>query len=854
MPLAAATRLGPYEILAPVGAGGMGEVYKARDTRLDRVVAIKISNEQFTDRFQRETHAVASLNHPNICQLYDVGPNYLVMEFIEGSPLRPVENARKQLDLAVQIADGLAAAHAAGIVHRDLKPDNILVTRDGRVKILDFGLAKSALSAQAAADAVTQTLNITDPGTTVGTVSYMSPEQARGEPNLTFQSDQFSFGLVLYKMASGKRAFERPSAAETMTAIIREEAEPLPTTVPAPLRWVIERLLAKEPAERYDSTRDLYRELKQIRDRLSQSSMGSASAVGVPPAPGAVRKRKPFVWATAGALACLAAVFILALFLTPPSGPDLSQYQFTQFAPGEAEERGPAWSPDGRSIAYSARVHGILQVFTRGIGSSDAAQLTKASEDCFRPFWSPDGESIYCVRADHDLWAVPASGGTEQLVLEHVDAAAIHPDGKTLAFARDGKLWLAALLGGPAKEFWSGPLGAPFPFTSMRFSPDGSNLAFNNRTVVWLFPYPSGKPKKLYAKEAAGGRFDGGASWFPDGRSLLVIRNGPTSALIRLPIADGSPQTIYSAGSELQSPSVSPDGKKIAYATGVFEWDIVEVELSDGTVHMVIENGGINLSPDWAPSGTHFLFSARGAVMDQEASGGEYSRRLVDAGGDELRGSRWSPDGAQFAFVHNGPTNKLMLANASGGHAILLDQADDMRGAAWSPDGQWISYRRQNKDQSKLAKIRALPGAGPVILADAERAGGTQWSPRGDWILYTADGLDLISPDGKARRKLSSRNFLAYGFSKNGSQVYGIVRTSGQGAEWQLYVVNVETGAEKLLSAVDFPPSTATLSGFGIHPDGKRALTSIAKWPFQIWMLEGFEQQPKNWFARLTRR
>src|SRR5579863_9792631 len=181
MPLASGSRLGPYEILNPIGAGGMGEVYKARDTRLDRTVAIKLSKEAFSERFEREARSVAALNHPNICQLYDVGPDYLVMELVDGTPIAPVDTTRKLLDIAVQIADGLAAAHSAGIIHRDLKPDNILITRDGRVKILDFGLAKIAHSDIGAADA-TCTIDsgeraLTDPGTTVGTVAYMSPEQ-----------------------------------------------------------------------------------------------------------------------------------------------------------------------------------------------------------------------------------------------------------------------------------------------------------------------------------------------------------------------------------------------------------------------------------------------------------------------------------------------------------------------------------------------------------------------------------------------------------------------------------------------------------------------------------------------------
>jgi serine/threonine protein kinase len=274
MALSPGDKLGPYEILSAIGAGGMGEVYKARDTRLDRTVAMKVSKEAFSERFEREARAVAALNHPNVCQLYDVGPDYLVMEFVEGAPIASVDTPRKLIDIAVQIADGLGAAHAAGVIHRDLKPDNILITRDGRVKILDFGLAKMVPTDNTPADA-TRTVAVTDAGTTLGTIAYMSPEQARGSTDLTPQSDQFSLGLVLYELAAGRRAFSRGSAAETMTAIIREEADPLPATVPAPLRWIVERLLAKDPSDRYESTRDLYRELRQVRARLSESVTAS---------------------------------------------------------------------------------------------------------------------------------------------------------------------------------------------------------------------------------------------------------------------------------------------------------------------------------------------------------------------------------------------------------------------------------------------------------------------------------------------------------------------------------------------------------------------------------------------------
>jgi serine/threonine protein kinase len=294
MSLPPGTRFGPYEIVAPIGAGGMGEVYRARDQRLDRTVAIKVSAAAFSDRFEREARTVAAVSHPNICQLHDVGPDYLVMEYVEGAPVGHIESPRKLLDVAAQIADGMAAAHAAGLVHRDLKPDNIFVTPDGRVKILDFGLAKPFAPPDGAD--VTRPVDLTDPGTTLGTVAYMSPEQARGVAALSPQSDQFSFGLVLYEMVTGRRAFSRPSSAETMTAIIREDAEPLPPSVPAPLRWVVERCLAKDPAERYESTRDLYRELKLARDRVSEISGPQA------PAPPANRGSRRRTW---GAARCM---------------------------------------------------------------------------------------------------------------------------------------------------------------------------------------------------------------------------------------------------------------------------------------------------------------------------------------------------------------------------------------------------------------------------------------------------------------------------------------------------------------------------------------------------------------------
>src|SRR5262245_24629835 len=278
MTLAAGTRLGPYEILAPIGAGGMGEVYRAKDPRLNREVAIKVLPEGLAahperlKRFEREARSASGLSHPNIVTVYDFGregdTSYIAMELVGGEPLRAellqgTVPVRRLLQVAIQVADGLAKAHGQGIVHRDLKPENIMVSEDGHVKILDFGLAKLT-EPEESASGRTQAPTVsgaTEEGVILGTVGYMSPEQARGD-TIDFRSDQFSFGSIVYEMSTGKRAFKRDSAPQTLTAIIQDEPEPIAAInprVPAPVRWIVERCLAKGPRNRYASTEDLAR-------------------------------------------------------------------------------------------------------------------------------------------------------------------------------------------------------------------------------------------------------------------------------------------------------------------------------------------------------------------------------------------------------------------------------------------------------------------------------------------------------------------------------------------------------------------------------------------------------------------
>jgi serine/threonine protein kinase len=864
MPLFVGAKLGPYEIIAAIGKGGMGDVWKARDARLDRIVAIKSCAAEFSERFGREAKAIAALNHSNICQIYDVGPDYIVMEYIEGAPVTPADSPRKLLDIAVQMSDGLAAAHAAGIVHRDLKPDNILITRDGRVKILDFGLAKAAHS-KIGADDATRTIYseeraITDPGTAVGTVAYMSPEQARGERNLTAQSDQFSLGLVLYELAAGKRAFRRATRAETMTAIIREDAEPLPGNVPAPLRWIVERLLQKEPAERYDSTNDLYRELRQLRDRLSETV--SASTI---PAASGERKRN---WLRGRGFlgAGLALGLALAALLIRPTPANLSNYKFTPISRDEATERSPSWSPDSRSIAYTAGVQGVDQVFTKAIDSSEKSQLTHAANTCTNPVWSPDGSTIYYI-SHGDLWSVGASGGAVELVMEKVASlvqtrasggVTLHPNGKTVVFQRDGKVWAAALKGDPPQELVSVPPGSISVFV---FSPDGSELAAIVNQELWILPYPSGTPRDLHGPVTS-------VSWFPDNRHVLVSGGNFNNTLSFVDTADGSSRVVY-RGTDTFQAAVSPDGKKIAYAGGAAEWDILEVSLPEGRVRTLVGGGGVSWQPDWAPSGTHYLYStfvtgALPGIEDRYATEG-FSRRIANAPpgtNTYAEGPRWSPDGTRFLFAQ-GPVGRrqLTIANASGGNWTSI--ADGVLGHphVWSPDGRWVAFMSDAGGTQRLEKIKPAAGATPIVLAKAAPVGTgystIEWSPTGEWILYpSADGVSMISPDGSVVRRLTAFNFQTYAFSKDGKQVYGIYRnTTGQGPQWQLHSIDVKGETDKMIAALDFPVSTSTAIGFSIHPDGKRFLTSIAKWPYDIWMFEGFDPpRPKTWIERLERR
>ena len=474
--------IGPFEVVSLLGSGGMGDVYRGRDTRLGREVALKVLPAHLADdkeglvRFAHEARAASALNHPNIVTIYDIGKTdgapFLAMEFITGRTVREILKdgplpLRRLLDVAAQLTDGLASAHGAGIVHRDLKPENLMLSSDGFLKILDFGIAKlsPSIAGGAAAPALTST------GLVIGTPGYMSPEQASGR-TVDFRSDQFSVGLLLYEMATGRRAFERPTPVETLTAIIRDEPEPLAVAAPrlaAPVRWVIERCLAKDPEERYASTRDLAREWKQLernadmlatgtsihtaqvpRPEAGATSRTRAGATGLPaaaPAPpeSAGRRAGRIALVTLGVLALVAAGAGLGFWLKRTSADaPAPAWSGSLVMGGSTRVLSPRSGPDRRRVAFLTPVGGLTQVAAMEPESGDWTVLTKRRDAgaVHRVEWSPDGTRLFFDRVTDvplGVSSVPAIGGEERLVVEGAQSPDPLPDGSLLVVKLDAE-------------------------------------------------------------------------------------------------------------------------------------------------------------------------------------------------------------------------------------------------------------------------------------------------------------------------------------------------------------------------------------------------------------------------------
>jgi serine/threonine protein kinase len=771
MSIASGTRLGPYEILAPLGAGGMGEVYRARDTRLGREVALKIlpsefsSNQDRLARFEQEARAASSLNHPNIITIYDIGSidstTYLCMELVEGKSLRDVLDegsipVRRIVSIVCQLADGLAKAHAAGIVHRDLKPENLMISKDGFLKILDFGLAKRTHAPDGKASKLqTQT----GAGMVLGTVGYMSPEQASGKP-IDFHSDQFSFGTILYEMITGKRPFQRATSAETMAAIIREDAEPvsaLNPQTPAVLRWIMERCMAKDSEERYASTRDLARDLQGIRDHISEvtGSVETLSAVSQP-----ATKRSPFAVSVLLLIAFLAGAALTYWFVQPKAQEPLKMITLTY----SGKDSSPAVSPDGKLIAFRSDRDGKPRIWLKQLAGGNEVVLTSGPDDY--PRFSPDGSTILFIRtqgAVTSLFRIPVLGGEDRKILDDVQSADCSPDGKRIAFFRwkagDSSLNMMAVDGASVQElaiFKKKLLQFP------RWSPDGNrivairSLAGNAANIDSILIIDMRTTEQRWIRST----WPTVAVWADSGNQILYdlsqsatgVAGARTSGTIVL--QDVNSQKLRplfwfpSSGDILDL----VDRNRIVLHSFSSRQNLRQIALTDKplepTRRQFTQGNSIDRQPVYSPDGKQILFSSTGSgnldlwVM---SAGSGALRRITDDATDD-----WDPaytrDGKHILWSSNrGGHFEIWMANAdgSGSHQITND-GFDAENPTITPDGRWIAYNSYTPEKRGVWKIHP-DGSGATLLV----SGLTQYpeiSPDGVHVAFLSYKESNVDP------------------------------------------------------------------------------------------------------------
>jgi eukaryotic-like serine/threonine-protein kinase len=745
MTIPAGTRLGPYDVVALVGAGGMGAVYRAVDPRLRREVAIKVLPPAFAGdpdrvrRFEQEALAVARLAHPGIVAVHDVGTQegspYVVMELLEGEPLRRVMTGPlpvpRAVGYAVQVARALAAAHEHGIVHRDIKPENLFVTRGGAVKILDFGLAKLT-DREPASDGSAATL--TEHGVVLGTAAYMSPEQVQGV-RCDHRCDLFSLGVVLHEMLSGISPFRRGTAAETMTAVLREDPAEITGSTPLPrgLDRVLRRCLEKDPASRFQAAADLAFALEPYAE--------SASA----PAPAARRRsaRAPVWLLLVAAIAAGAALGyrVRQSVDGPADGATIDRiYRVTDF---EGLEEFPALAPDRKSVAFTARVAGFRQIFVRLLAGGPPLQITKGSADHEQPRWGRDSSSVtyFSPAAPGDLqgtiWEVPALGGSPRRVIDCLGGADVGADGRVACFRlASGQIELVSASADESSARVITRFREPVYYKHPRWSPDAKWIAYQRgdgvRWDVFVVPVDGGDPRQLTHDN---GQIHG-LAWRHDGRHLVYSSSRgttmsylPTLGLWELPVAGGDPRRIAPADVSYLYPDVHDDDTIVAtrlqmkFDLWAYPIDGTPVDNVRGGTRITRQTGQVQ-TPTAAADGREIAF-----LSD---SGGHANLWVIDRGTGELRQITherddavalgvpiWSPDGKWIAFVSSrgsvGLGFGLWAVNPDGGN--LRNLAARGLGAAWASDGQWIYYI----DRDSIYKVPGEGGAPVHVRGGAAR-------------------------------------------------------------------------------------------------------------------------------------
>ena len=848
MPLDAGSSLGPYEIVAPLGAGGMGEVYRARDKRLGRDVAIKVLPSSFAGeperlmRFEQEARAAGQLNHPNILVVYDIGTHegqpYVVAELLEGETLRQkmagaALPTRKAIDYAGQIAQGLAAAHKKGIVHRDLKPENLFVTPDGRVKILDFGLAKLSASGtdlpSSSQMTSAPTAIETGAGVVMGTVGYMSPEQVRGQP-ADHRSDIFSFGCVLYEMISGQRAFQRDSSVETMNAILKEEPAEISQTrpdLPPGLERVVEHCLEKSPEERFQSAPDL---AFQIHALSSPSAVGSGRTA-IAAAPRAIKAR-PWIAALVVVVALAAGVFAGRLTIRPPAAPGYRQITYRQ-----GTILSGRFTPDGATVVYAASWEGNPKaIFTTRLGTPGSRPLGLPPADVLAV--SGSGELAILLHPRYTfgfqrtgtLARAPLSGGEPREILENVQDADWEPNGSDLAVIHEvnGRYRLEYPVGKVLYQTnaWMG---------SPRFSRDGRRIAFidhpsggDNRGQVAVVDL-AGSEKTLTRMFSSAQ----GLAWSPDGREiwLTAADTGNLSTLYAVDLS-GHVRQLVAAPVSVNLEDVGADGRVLLSRTS---WRRGMMGLAPG------ESAERDLSwLDWSRPGD-LSADGRTVLFDEQGQGGgtTYSVyiRKTDGGPAVKLGEgvsqALSPDGRWAATSPVGNTDRINFVPTGAGETRTIHFPGLIVGPVeWNPDGKRLLVQASEPDHFPRLFVTDMAGGAPKPLTGEEAQIFGVVSPDGKWVAATsASGAPrLISFEGGEARPLPwlDAKDLLLRWSSDGRGLY-VARPEADPP--RLERVDIDTGKRTLVAALD-PADKAGLVDLGyflISADGRSYVYSYRR-------------------------
>jgi len=809
VPLVAGQRLGPYEILAPLGAGGMGEVYRARDPRLERDVAIKVLPEHFIEdgdslaRFQTEAKAVAALSHPNIVAVFDTGQQgrqlFVVTELLEGETMRsrlrqgPI-GMRKAAEHAARVAEGLAAAHDKGIVHRDIKPENLFLLNDGRIKILDFGLARQdpLLKASPELSSSPTAGRPTNPGAMIGTVGYVSPEQARGEV-ADHRSDIFSLGAVLYEMLTGQRAFKGTSPAELLSSVLRDEpafpSESDPR-VPRALDLIVHHCLEKNPDERFQSARDLAFHL----DSIGGTSASQRVETLLSPETRRWRRRVPMALA---AVALLAATFEAGRRVGAGGRGGRARaapLSFQQVTDQPGEERQAQLGPGGTSFAFVGHVSGNPDIYLQRVGGRNPVNLTNDSpEDDTAPAFSPDGERI-AFRSERDgkggIFVMGSTGESVRRLTDFGYDPAWSPDGRQIVFSnqngqdpwsrtRPAHLWLVPSSGGEIRQ-----LTRRGDAVQPRWSPGARRIAFwglkegSGQRDIWTIPADAaGEPEMLAVTSDP--TMDWNPVWAPDGRSLyFASERGGSMNVWRVGIDEasgrprGEPEPVTTPSRTSGSISFSRDGRLMLFVSSDRRSSIQRFGLDPRSGRVsdpprpAFQGSRVIYTQDISPNGEWIAFTTLGGREDLfvvRGDGSGYRQLTDDAFRD--RGPKWSPDASRLGFYSDRSGRYETWAIRPDGSG--LEQLTKTTGAArteltWAPDATriatndgvrtWIQDLTRPLDQRQAEPLPALEGG--------QAMQPRSWSPDGRTL---AGGLTFYpSPNSVTLLySLASRSYTA---------------------------------------------------------------------------------------------